>query len=98
MPDMVPKQIRLTELNLVAGFYVGSAFIASPLPSSLPLPSFFMKNKVLSKTDDDATMFIASPLPSSLPLPDFFRTNIVLTQTDDDATSDLWRMLQLNGF
>ncbi|KAK9279363.1 hypothetical protein L1049_013042 [Liquidambar formosana] len=54
-PDMVPKQIRLTELNPVAGFYAGSAFIASPPPSSLPLPGFFTKNIVLSKTDDDAT-------------------------------------------
>jgi len=37
-------------------FYAGaSAFVASPPPSSLPLPAFFTKKCVLPKTDDVAS-------------------------------------------
>lgn len=39
-PEMVPKQIRLA-----ADFYAGSAFDASPPPSSLPVPEFFIKKR-----------------------------------------------------
>ncbi|PSR91859.1 Immunoglobulin superfamily member 11 like [Actinidia chinensis var. chinensis] len=38
-PEMVPKQSRLGDL------YAGLGFVASPPPSSLPLPAFLSKKK-----------------------------------------------------
>lgn len=57
-PEMVPKQIRIVDLKQhpVAGYsdvYAGSAFSVSPVPSSLPLPSFSRKKEVF--VDDSAT-------------------------------------------
>lgn len=44
-PDLMQKQIVLTEFKVVDGIYAGSgAFFASPPPSSVPLPSFLGKN------------------------------------------------------
>ncbi|KAJ0031287.1 hypothetical protein Pint_12473 [Pistacia integerrima] len=52
-PIPAPEPIRLTESkDRVASFYAGSAFIASPPPSSLPLPAFFTKKTVTVKHDD----------------------------------------------
>ncbi|GMH08343.1 hypothetical protein Nepgr_010183 [Nepenthes gracilis] len=62
-PEMVPKQIRIMDLNPksflspAAGFsvvYAGSAFAASPSPDSLPVPSF-SKKQVSKIVDDSAT-------------------------------------------
>ncbi|KAJ4959338.1 hypothetical protein NE237_026449 [Protea cynaroides] len=50
-PEMVPKQIGLTDLKSVDGVFAGSAFLTSPPPSSLPLPGFFTKKVVPSKND-----------------------------------------------
>ncbi|XP_054806022.1 uncharacterized protein LOC129308717 [Prosopis cineraria] len=41
-PEMVQKQIRISDLK--DGIYAGSAFIASPPPSSVPVPGFLGKN------------------------------------------------------
>ncbi|KAF8400560.1 hypothetical protein HHK36_013859 [Tetracentron sinense] len=49
-PDLVPKQIRLTDLKSVDGVYAGSVCFTSPPPSSLPFPAFFAK-KDLTKND-----------------------------------------------
>lgn len=44
-PEMVQKQIRVTEFKVVDGVYAGSAaFYSSPPPSSVPLPAFLGKN------------------------------------------------------
>ncbi|XP_042510315.1 uncharacterized protein LOC122085798 [Macadamia integrifolia] len=53
-PDMVPKQIGLTDVKSVDGVFAGSAFLTSPPPSSLPLPGFFT-NKVVPSKNDVAT-------------------------------------------
>ncbi|RVX05154.1 hypothetical protein CK203_020170 [Vitis vinifera] len=42
-PEMVQKEIRVSESKVVDGLYAGSAFFSSPPPSSLPLPLFFTK-------------------------------------------------------
>ena len=56
-PEMVPKQIRITDLRSpIIGkcdVYAGSAFAMSPAPESLPLPSFSKKKQV--SVDDSAT-------------------------------------------
>ncbi|KAG4182700.1 hypothetical protein ERO13_A09G060900v2 [Gossypium hirsutum] len=56
-PEMVSKQIRFVDIKSpVTGksdVYAGSAFAASPEPSSLPLPSFSKKKHV--PIDDSAT-------------------------------------------
>ncbi|KAM1200926.1 hypothetical protein ACFX2I_017130 [Malus domestica] len=55
-PKRVPKQTKNKDSNLTAGFYAGSSScIASPPPSSLPLPSFFAKKSVVSSTDAAAS-------------------------------------------
>lgn len=57
-PKKGPKQTRLSDpVNPALGFYAGSSScIASPPPSSLPLPSFFAKkNAVVSNTDEAAS-------------------------------------------
>ncbi|XP_028760758.1 uncharacterized protein LOC114719424 [Neltuma alba] len=41
-PEMVQEQIRISDLK--DGIYAGSAFAASPPPSSLPVPGFLGKN------------------------------------------------------
>lgn len=41
-PEMVQKQIRISDLK--DGIYAGSAFVASPPPSSVPVPGFLGKN------------------------------------------------------
>ncbi|KAG6698181.1 hypothetical protein I3842_08G007900 [Carya illinoinensis] len=53
----VPSRINLsTASNGVSGFYAGSSvFVASPPPSSLPLPAFFMKKCVPGKNEDVAS-------------------------------------------
>ncbi|KAJ7966236.1 Serine/arginine repetitive matrix-like protein [Quillaja saponaria] len=53
-PDLVPSQIRLADFERVPPiFYAGpSACVASPPPSSLPLPAFFTKSVVGQKKDD----------------------------------------------
>lgn len=51
-PVMVQKQIRFTDLRSVPGFY---AAIASPPPSSLPLPAFCSKSSDFSKNGDAAS-------------------------------------------
>lgn len=48
-PVMVQKQIRFTDLRSFPGFY---AAIASPPPSSLPLPAFCSKSSDFSKNGD----------------------------------------------
>jgi hypothetical protein len=55
-PEKVPKQTRLREpINPAAGFYAGSSScIASPPPSSVPLPSFFSKKRVVVSNKDEA--------------------------------------------
>ncbi|XP_043701319.1 uncharacterized protein LOC122651834 [Telopea speciosissima] len=50
-PEMIPKQIGLTDVKSVDGVFAGSAFLTSPPPSSLPLPGFFTKKVVPSKID-----------------------------------------------
>ncbi|XP_010265698.1 PREDICTED: uncharacterized protein LOC104603375 [Nelumbo nucifera] len=50
-PEMVPKQIRLTDSKVVEGVFAGSAFLASPPPSSLPFPAFFTKKGVPNKNE-----------------------------------------------
>ncbi|KAJ4968007.1 hypothetical protein NE237_014708 [Protea cynaroides] len=61
-PEMVPKQIQIADLKNIlspvavrSDVYAGSAFSLSPSPSSLPLPSFFMKKDGLAIIDDSAT-------------------------------------------
>ncbi|XP_018843792.2 uncharacterized protein LOC109008229 [Juglans regia] len=56
-PGSVPSRIKLsTASNGVSGFYAGSSvFVASPPPSSLPLPVFFMKKCVPGKNEDVAS-------------------------------------------
>ncbi|KAE8665223.1 putative receptor-like protein kinase [Hibiscus syriacus] len=62
-PGSIPTQIRLTESNSKSGndkfvpvsFYSGSAFIASPPPSSVPMPVFFTKTTEVSVKNNDAT-------------------------------------------
>ncbi|KAB1204670.1 hypothetical protein CJ030_MR8G012742 [Morella rubra] len=56
-PVSIPTQIRLTtESKAAAGFYAGSsALIASPPPSSLPLPAFFTKKCVSANIEDVAS-------------------------------------------
>ncbi|PSS21004.1 Cortactin-binding protein like [Actinidia chinensis var. chinensis] len=45
-PEIVQKQVRVSDSKVVDGLYAGSAtFLASPPPSSLPVPDFFMKKK-----------------------------------------------------
>ncbi|XP_057500762.1 uncharacterized protein LOC130784792 [Actinidia eriantha] len=45
-PENVQKQVRVSDSKVVDGLYAGSAtFLASPPPSSLPVPDFFMKKK-----------------------------------------------------
>lgn len=53
-PEMVQKEIRVSESKVVDGLYAGSAFFSSPPPSSLPLPLFFTK-KDGSPSNDEAT-------------------------------------------
>ncbi|XP_008806309.2 pre-mRNA-splicing factor cwc22-like [Phoenix dactylifera] len=45
-PEILPKKMGFADLGSV---YAGPAFIASPAPSSLPFPAFFLK-----KTGDEA--------------------------------------------
>lgn len=42
-PETVQQQIRVSEFKVVDGVYAGSAFVASPPPSSLPVPGFLGK-------------------------------------------------------
>ncbi|XP_010245527.1 PREDICTED: uncharacterized protein LOC104589047 [Nelumbo nucifera] len=43
-PEMVPKQIHLTDAKAADGdVFAGSVFASSPPPSSLPFPAFFTK-------------------------------------------------------
>lgn len=53
----VPSRIGLSTASKgVSGFYAGSSvFVASPPPSSLPLPAFFMKKCVPVKNEDVAS-------------------------------------------
>ncbi|PON91585.1 serine/arginine repetitive matrix-like protein [Trema orientale] len=61
-PESVRTQIRVTKSNRVAGFYAGpSSCIASPPPSSLPLPAFFSKKSVVS-INDEATSALLKAL------------------------------------
>lgn len=53
-PEMVQKEIRVSESRVVDGLYAGSAFFSSPPPSSLPLPLFFLR-KDGSPSNDAAT-------------------------------------------
>ncbi|XP_077236582.1 uncharacterized protein LOC143878162 [Tasmannia lanceolata] len=50
--EMVRKQIRITDLKSFDGDYFGSAFVASPSPSSLPIPAFFAKKGAINKSGD----------------------------------------------
>lgn len=43
-PETVQKQIRVSDFKVVDGMYSGSAFVASPPPSSLPVPGFLGRN------------------------------------------------------
>jgi len=44
-PEMVQKQIKVSEFKVVDGVYAGTAaFYSSPPPSSVPLPAFLGKN------------------------------------------------------
>ncbi|CAA2965225.1 Hypothetical predicted protein [Olea europaea subsp. europaea] len=54
-PAMIPKQIRLAPPAKAADIYAGSAFSMSPSPRSLPLPSFFNKDK--KQEDEYAKLF-----------------------------------------
>lgn len=49
----------LKEVNPIIGFYAGSS-VASPPPSSLPLPAFFTKKKVSSFNLGDAAEEVAT--------------------------------------
>ncbi|PON71285.1 serine/arginine repetitive matrix-like protein [Parasponia andersonii] len=61
-PESVRTQIRVTKSDRVAGFYAGpSSCIASPPPSSLPLPAFFSKKSVVS-INDEATSALLKAL------------------------------------
>ncbi|KAJ9163005.1 hypothetical protein P3X46_022728 [Hevea brasiliensis] len=52
-PETVQKQVRVDEFNkLVEGMYVGSASVASPPPSSLPVPGFLGKSSNGAATTD----------------------------------------------
>ncbi|OAY46955.1 uncharacterized protein LOC110617791 [Manihot esculenta] len=52
-PETVQKQIRVDDFNkLVEGMYAGSAFVASPPPSSLPVPGFLGKSSNGAATND----------------------------------------------
>ncbi|KAK9269001.1 hypothetical protein L1049_000769 [Liquidambar formosana] len=44
-PETVQKQIRVSDYKTVGGVYAGSAFFASPPPSSVPFPAFFAKKE-----------------------------------------------------
>jgi hypothetical protein len=50
-PDTVQKQIKVSEFKVVDGIYAGSAFVASPPPSSLPLPGFLGKKHGSATSD-----------------------------------------------
>ncbi|KAF5187714.1 hypothetical protein FRX31_022701 [Thalictrum thalictroides] len=40
-PEMIPKEVRLTDLKSVNGeTFAGSVFVSSPSPNSLPFPTF----------------------------------------------------------
>lgn len=39
-PETVQRQIRAKDLKVVDRVYAGSAFVASPPPSSVPVPAF----------------------------------------------------------
>ncbi|XP_068312489.1 uncharacterized protein [Pyrus communis] len=55
-PKRVPKLSKQADRNRTARFYAGSSScIASPPPSSLPLPSFFAKKGVATNTDAAAS-------------------------------------------
>ncbi|KAG9456240.1 hypothetical protein H6P81_000748 [Aristolochia fimbriata] len=57
-PEMVPKQIRITETKSVGAVelvYAGSGFVTSPAPSALPLPAFFTRGCQKSVNNDRAT-------------------------------------------
>ncbi|CAJ2634564.1 unnamed protein product [Trifolium pratense] len=45
-PVTMQKQIRVSDSVLKDGIYAGSAFVASPPPSSVPVPGFLGKNGV----------------------------------------------------
>ncbi|KAK2358038.1 hypothetical protein P8452_77232 [Trifolium repens] len=45
-PITMQKQIRVSDSVLKDGIYAGSAFVASPPPSSVPVPGFLGKNGV----------------------------------------------------
>lgn len=51
--DRLGPNPELVPVDRVAGFYAGSSmFVASPPPSSVPLPAFFTKKTVTDATSD----------------------------------------------
>lgn len=42
-PETVQQQINVRDFKVVDGVYAGSAFVASPPPSSVPVPAFLGK-------------------------------------------------------
>ncbi|PIA45688.1 hypothetical protein AQUCO_01600132v1 [Aquilegia coerulea] len=49
-PEMIPKEIRLADLKSVnSEIFAGSAFVSSPSPNSLPIPSSFTKQVIATK-------------------------------------------------
>ncbi|KAK8648163.1 hypothetical protein V6N13_128924 [Hibiscus sabdariffa] len=56
-PETISKQIKIVDIKSAAieksDVYAGSAFVVSPAPSSLPLPSFSKKKQI--SIDDSAT-------------------------------------------
>lgn len=54
-PNMVPRQIRIVDMRPGCDVYAGSAFVVSPSPSALPLPSFPKKKQSPAPVDDSAT-------------------------------------------
>ncbi|KAG6671199.1 hypothetical protein I3843_16G114700 [Carya illinoinensis] len=51
VPLAVQKYIRVSELKVVDEIYAGSAFVASPPPSCLPVPCFLGRNNGSATSD-----------------------------------------------
>ncbi|KAK6942246.1 hypothetical protein RJ641_027623 [Dillenia turbinata] len=50
-PEMLEREIRVSDLNIVDGIYAGSAFFTSPPPSAVPLPAFVSAKKNAATSD-----------------------------------------------
>lgn len=64
-PELLPTHIELAD-SKVNGFYAGSALIAPPSPTSLPLPASLMKKCDVGVKNNDATSYLRQILGLTL--------------------------------